>query len=55
MAPPSFLEITVRNMIPNENILVGTLSIAVISEGTQEPILLNVFLLGAFFQATNSQ
>jgi hypothetical protein len=49
MVPPSFLEITVRNMIPSKNILVGTLFITVISEGTQEPILLNVFLVGAFF------
>jgi hypothetical protein len=39
----------------SENLLVGTILLSYFQKNLGEPILLNVFLLGAFFPATDSQ
>jgi hypothetical protein len=50
------LEITFRNKVFSENILLGTLFLTVIFRGeTGEPFLLNVLQLGVFLLTSNSQ
>jgi hypothetical protein len=50
MVSSGFLGITGRNEVFSENFLAKTLFLLVISEGNlKEPILLHVFLQGAFF------
>jgi hypothetical protein len=50
MVPLGFLDITVSNKVPSEDILRGTLFLTVISKGfLRNHILLLEFSLGAFF------